>query len=49
MGSSPTSAKAIISANGLKCFCLTCSSFAKMTAAAPSLIPDAFPAVTVPA
>ena len=38
----------MISTSGLRLYFLTASSLASITYAAPSLIPEAFPAVTVP-
>ena len=47
-GSIPTAVEAIILARGLSWYCSIAASEAISTAAAPSLMPDAFPAVTVP-
>lgn len=47
-GSIATWANAIILAIGFKRFCSNASLLLKITAAAPSFIPDALPGVTVP-
>lgn len=47
-GSTPTWATATILASGESSFCLAMSADIRTTAAAPSLIPEALPAVTVP-
>lgn len=48
IGSRPTCAKATILAKGFKFLLFTCLSLHNTRAAAPSLIPEAFPAVTDP-
>ena len=47
-GSTPTVVAPMILARGFKPYCATASSEATNTAAAPSLMPEALPAVTVP-
>lgn len=48
LGSTPASATATILANGESPFCIAVSADIRTTAAAPSLTPEALPAVTVP-